>query len=675
MKNHSSRQNQLISETSPYLLQHANNPVNWHPWSDLALDKAHAENKLIIVSIGYSACHWCHVMEKESFEDEEVAHVMNNHYVSIKVDREERPDIDQIYMNAIQLLSGQGGWPLNCIALPDGSPVYSGTYFPKQQWLQVLETLATMWHNEPKKLLDQAEQLKQGITETELITEPKEPEAFDKQELVNAVNQWKYKFDRHHGGEDYAPKFPMPDNHQFLMQYAKLENDHDTLNHVLFTLGKMADGGIYDHLRGGFARYSVDKSWFVPHFEKMLYDNAQLVSLYSRAFQLTKDEAFRNVAYETLEFVSRELTSPDGGFYSSLDADSEGVEGKYYVWKLSEIQEILANDAGLFCDYYGITETGNWEHGKNILNVNKSFDELQEKHGISSSDARGILETCRKKLFEQQNKRVPPQLDDKIITSWNALMMKGFLDAYIVFKEEQFLDKALQNANFIKKNLLKPNHRLDRTFKNDQSKINAFLDDYSFLIDAFISMYQATFDEEWLHLAHNLVESTKKHFYDPTSGMFYYTSDEDRALVARKMELGDNVIASSNSSMAKNLFAIGTILENNVFIVQSKQMLTNVADQVYRYPKYYSNWGVLLLWHTYPYYEVAISGNNAREKQREWNEFFIPNHLVITSDKPSGLPLLKDRWQHDTTNIYVCRNNTCHLPVTDVSKAVEKITF
>ncbi len=673
MHHKQARKNMLANESSPYLLQHATNPVNWFPWNDEALERAKNENKLIIVSIGYSACHWCHVMEKESFENQDVADKMNEQYVSIKVDREERPDIDQIYMNAVQLIARQGGWPLNCIALPDGSPVYGGTYFQRDQWMHVLESLATIWKNEPQKLFEQAEQLKHGINQTELIHEPKEKTAFIREDLVQAVHHWKNKFDSLHGGDDFAPKFPMPDNHLFLLNYATLTGDDEVLDHVILTLDRMASGGIYDHLRGGFARYSVDKKWFVPHFEKMLYDNAQLVGLYSKAYQLTRKNHFKNVVFHTLEFVNRELTAPEGGFYSALDADSEGEEGKFYVWSKKEVTDILGDDAPLFCDFYGIIAPGNWEDGKNILFTQQSENELTKKYNIEPKEFEIIIQNCKNKLIQHQDKRIRPSLDDKILTSWNALMIKAFAEAYQVFGDLHFLNQAIKNAVFIQNNLLKNDFRLDRSYKNGKSKINAFLDDYAFFIDACLELYEATFETHWLNLAHNVLEHANKYFFDENSGMYYYTSGMDRALVARKMELSDNVIASSNSAMAKILFKVGSLLENKDYLLQSKQMLTNMLEEVYKYPKYYSNWGILLLWHSWPFYEVVFSGEKAYELKSEWHRNFTPNHFTAGSTIESDLPLLKNRWFPKETRIFVCRNNTCNLPVNNVKDALKQV--
>ena len=374
--------NHLINESSPYLLQHAHNPVNWFPWGEEALAKAKQEDKMILVSIGYAACHWCHVMERESFENEIVARIMNEHFVCIKVDREERPDIDQVYMEAVQLLTGHGGWPLNCFALPDGRPVYGGTYFPRENWISMLSSLEKLYSTQRTGLEQQAEDIRKGMVSNELFLEEIQAEAYNPDELKMLYKNWQKDFDREEGGENHAPKFPMPDNYEFLLMYAHFSTNREALEHVILTLEKMAGGGIYDHIGGGFSRYSTDMYWKVPHFEKMLYDNAQLVSLYSEAYQKTRIPRFQQVVEETLDFIQRELTSPEGGFYASLDADSEGEEGKYYVWTKKEIDTILGEDSDLFCRYYNVTAQGNWEHGKNILHNVSTAKELAAQSGI-----------------------------------------------------------------------------------------------------------------------------------------------------------------------------------------------------------------------------------------------------------------------------------------------------
>ena len=425
--------NQLIHETSPYLLQHAHNPVNWYPWGKEALDKAQKENKLIIVSIGYAACHWCHVMEHESFENEEVAKYMNDNFVAIKVDREERPDIDQVYMNAVQLLTGSGGWPLNCIALPDGRPIYGGTYFPKIQWINMLTQVSDFVKQNPDKAEQQAKSLTQGVQSSEMIYLNTEEAKFTTDDLNSIFTTWKSNIDFKNGGYNRAPKFPLPAGYQFLLHYNYITEDADALKAVTTTLNKMADGGIYDQIGGGFSRYSTDAYWKVPHFEKMLYDNAQLVSLYSSAYQKTKDPKYKIIVTETLDFIQRELTSKEGGFYSSLDADSEGEEGKFYVWTKSELQKALGNKADLIIDYYNVTEKGNWENSQNILFKSATDKKIADKYNITERELTKRVLEAKKILLKERKKRIRPGLDDKILTSWNALMLKAYIDAYRVF--------------------------------------------------------------------------------------------------------------------------------------------------------------------------------------------------------------------------------------------------
>src|SRR6218665_2712871 len=532
--------NSLEKETSPYLLQHAHNPVNWFAWGDEALEKAKREDKIILVSVGYSACHWCHVMEHESFEDETVAQLMNDYFVCIKVDREERPDIDQVYMMAVQLMTGHGGWPLNCFALPDGRPIYGGTYFPKQQWMNVLLNLADLYKNEKQKALDYAAQLTEGVRLAELVKTSEEQHAFSETTLSESYRNWKLRFDDVEGGPNKAPKFPLPNNYQFLLQYGR--NNPGLLQHVNLTLKKMAYGGIYDQLGGGFARYSVDHYWKVPHFEKMLYDNGQLVTLYSEAFTKTKDPLYKQVVYETLAFVARELTSPEGGFYSALDADSEGEEGKFYVWTRQELQSILNEDYAVFADYYNVDGRGLWEHEHNILLRHDDDETIAQRHKISMDELHTLIANSKKQLLAEREKRVRPGLDDKILTSWNALMLKGYVDAYNAFDEQLFLDAAVKNAEFILGKMHMNNGALNRTYKNGESKINGFLEDYSFVIEGLIALYQATFSEKYLLKAQELMEYCMMHFRDEKSGMFFFTSDTDQALITRKMELSDNVI-------------------------------------------------------------------------------------------------------------------------------------
>ncbi|MCP5105091.1 MAG: thioredoxin domain-containing protein [bacterium] len=665
--------NHLINESSPYLLMHAHNPVDWYPWGKEALEKARKEKKLIIISIGYAACHWCHVMEEQSFEDPEVARLMNENFVSIKVDREERPDIDQVYMSAAQLITGSGGWPLNAVALPDGRPFFAGTYFPKQNWISLLTRIRDVHAASPEKLLQQAESVTQGIRSAELVNfNPVKPD-FSMKELQDAFSKWTARIDYEWGGHKGAPKFPMPVDHRFLLYYFHLTGETKALEAVTVTLDRMAMGGIYDQVGGGFARYSTDNVWKVPHFEKMLYDNAQLVSLYSYAYQLTKKPLYKRVVYDTLEFVERELTSKEGGFYSSLDADSEGEEGKFYVWSETALKKILGKDAPVVMAYYNVTGGGNWEEGKNILFSRASDDVFAKKHGLSPDQLRQKIDAAGKKLLAARSKRVRPPLDDKILTAWNALMLTGYVDAYRVFHDERFLERALKSAGFLKKNALSSDGRLNRNYKDGKSSINGFLDDYAFLIRAFIGLYQVTFDEKWLFEADKMTTYALTHFYDESSRMFYYTSGLDPALIARKMEITDNVIPGSNSEMGMNLYLLGEYFYKEEYIEKSRRMLNNVKGNLLKYGGYFSNWGILMAHFVSSPYEVAIVGENWAAVRRELDGHYLPGMILMGGKEEGKLPLLKDKLVQGRTTIYVCKDKACRLPVTDIKKALEQM--
>ncbi len=665
--------NELIHESSPYLLQHAHNPVNWYPWGDAALAKAKAENKMLIISIGYAACHWCHVMEHESFEDTAVARVMNENFICIKVDREERPDVDQIYMTAAQLITGSGGWPLNAIALADGRPFYAGTYFPKAKWVQMLEYFVDMQKKEPEKLVKSAEQVTQGIHVTENVTFKDEAKSFSIADLDKQFSTMKAGLDFKKGGANRAPKFPMPSVWEYLLHYNYLGKNADALKATTVTLDNMALGGIYDHLEGGFARYSTDADWHVPHFEKMLYDNSQLVSLYAHAFQATKNLLYKKVVYETLDFVQHELTSPEGAFYSSLDADSEGEEGKYYVWTKLEVDEALGSDAAVFAVYYNITANGNWEHGNSILLRNETDEAIAKQFDLTTTELKSKIDAAKVKLMKIRNARVKPGLDDKILTSWNALMISGYTDAYRAFGEELFLNTAIKNADFLLKTAIAANGEMTRNYKNGKASINALLDDYAFTISAFIDLYQATFDEKWLTEANKLTGYVLEHFFDSKSKMFFYTHNQYSNLISRKMELSDNVIPSSNSEMAKNLFLLGHFLYNEDYISKAKQMLINVEADVDRNIYFYANWGILEAWFTSPLYEVAIMGDDFKNKRQQFDEHYLPNVILLGGKAEGELALLENKLVPGQTMIYVCRDKTCKLPVAEVSKALAQI--
>ncbi|MEI6816058.1 MAG: thioredoxin domain-containing protein, partial [Bacteroidota bacterium] len=512
--------NHLIHESSPYLLQHAHNPVDWYPWGEEAFEKAKKEDKLVLISIGYSACHWCHVMEHESFEDTATAHLMNEHFICIKVDREERPDIDQVYMNAVQLMTGQGGWPLNCFALPDGRPVYGGTYFPKQKWNDVLMQLQNIYVKDKAKFIEYAEQLTDSVKRSELVQMIPDDFEFSINDLHLMVDVWKKSFDTKEGGPARVPKFPLPNNYEFLLNYFHLsmlkdKSDENLLKQIHLTLDKMAYGGIYDQIGGGFARYSTDGYWKVPHFEKMLYDNAQLMSLYASAYQQSKDPLYKNVVMETLDWMKREMTSDEGLFYSALDADSEGKEGKFYIWTKKEIEAILKDKASLFCDYYEVDKAGLWEEGCSILLRRNNDKEFAALHHIHDVDAMMTdIVACKKILLQERNKRIHPGLDDKQLTSWNALMIMGYVDAYNAFGEQEHLLAAKRCADFILKNIRNQDGGLYHNYKKGKATINGYLEDYSFMMEALMALYQATFEEHYLMTAKDLADYCIKHFFD-----------------------------------------------------------------------------------------------------------------------------------------------------------------
>jgi uncharacterized protein YyaL (SSP411 family) len=667
--------NRLANSASPYLLQHANNPVDWYPWGAEALQKAKDENKLILVSIGYSACHWCHVMEHESFEDEQVAAVMNEYFVCIKVDREERPDVDQIYMSAIQLMTGRGGWPLNCICLPDQRPIYGGTYFRKNDWISLLFNLADFYKQKPKEAEEYAVKLTEGICQYESVKFIDSQPEYAKEDLETILRNWERYFDRVEGGIGSAPKFPMPNNWQFLMRYAFLMQDDDIAQQVKLTLHKMAFGGIYDHIGGGFARYSVDGHWHVPHFEKMLYDNAQLIALYSEAAVWQYDPLYPQIVDETIQFVKRELTSTDGGFYSALDADSEGVEGKFYTFTKDEIEKILGPDANLFCIYYNVTDDGNWhEEETNVFFRKERDQQLAEKLGLDESDLVSKINALRNKVLEERSKRVRPGLDYKILTSWNSLMLKGLCEAYRAFNKAEYLELALQNAQFMTDNMIKEGGQLIRIYNkksNPGDSTFAFLDDYANIIDAFIALYEVTFDEDWLQKAKSLIDQAIQHYYDQQTGIFYFTAADDEQLIARKSEIMDSVIPASNSVMANNLKKLGLLFDNEDYTEISAQLLRNVVGQIAKYGSSYSNWCSLLLNEIFAINEVAIVGDQAEELRLEMEKNYVPNKIMLGGKKGS-LPLLQDKFTADT-HIYVCKDKTCGLPSENTEAALKQI--
>ncbi len=674
MKKQKGSPNRLIHESSPYLLQHAYNPVDWYPWVPEALEKAGREDKPIIVSIGYSACHWCHVMERESFENGSIASYMNTHFVCIKVDREERPDIDQIYMDAVQAMAVQGGWPLNVFLTPGQKPFYGGTYYPPQSWMQLLKNVIKAFTGQRKELFESAEQITGIIGRSEVDKfrlAPKE-ETYETEKLAPSVKAMQENFDRIFGGMNKAPKFPMPSLWVYLLRYGYFTADKGLSDHVLFTLEKIARGGIYDQAGGGFARYSVDEGWFAPHFEKMLYDNGQLIGLFSEAYICSGNALFKEVVEETATFMERELMNDEGGFYSALDADSEGVEGKYYTWTSDEFKAVLGDESDFWIGFFGLEAQGNWENGSNILTRLESNKAIAKAFGISEKKAAEKLKIVKEKLYRHREKRIRPGLDDKILASWNGLALKGLAQAYEAFQDERLLSLAQKNAGYLIRFHVEGD-RLFRTKAGHRNAITGYLDDYAFVIEGLISLYQVTFDEHLLEKAKELTDHTLTYFYDENEKLFYYTGADNDALITRKKEIFDNVIPASNSSMAANLYFLGLLYDEGRYLDIAEQMVSLMSGLLYKEPSYLSNWGLLYLMYARPFAEIAITGEDCQKVRKELSGYYQPNRLFCGTANRSGLPLLQNRGSKDKTTIYVCYNKSCKLPVHTAREAAAQM--
>ncbi len=674
--------NKLQHETSPYLLQHAHNPVDWYAWKPEAFDRAQKENKPILVSIGYSTCHWCHVMERESFENEEVAVFMNEHFINIKVDREERPDVDQIYMEVCQIISGSGGWPLNCFLLPDGRPFFAGTYYPPQaaynrpSWMQVLQNLSNAFQNRRETVESQANRLVEVIQNSDAALLGNQIEGLEAAQvftpviLQNIFHTLKDRFDKENGGFGGAPKFPGTMALEYLLNYYHFFKDELARNHVELSLDKMIMGGIYDQIGGGFSRYSVDAQWLVPHFEKMLYDNALLVSLLSEAYKITKKELYKESIEETLTFIEREMTSEEGGFYSALDADSEGEEGKFYVWQEEEIKNALGDFASTFIQYYNIWKQGNWE-GKNILN--RKMDVNEFAHFINAENVEALktqLKQARENLLEQREKRIRPGLDDKIILGWNALQCTAYAKAYASLGNEAYKETAIRNLNFLLSKFLKDDGiTLFHTYKNGKAQYDAFLDDYAFLIETILNVYEITFDNLLIQQAERYTEFVLEHFLDSEANLFYFTSSNQKDLIVRRKDLYDSATPSGNSTMVHNLQKLGILLGKERYRDLAAEMLMSLRDSIEKYPSSFGKWGVGLMNEVYQLNEVAVVGKNAISIAKKINLEFIPNKLIMaTTENNDNFPLLEGKKVEIDTLIYICRNYTCQKPVKTIEE-------
>jgi uncharacterized protein YyaL (SSP411 family) len=674
--------NLLIKETSPYLLQHADNPVNWYPWGDEALQLAREEDKPILLSVGYAACHWCHVMAHESFEDEQTAGLMNRFFVNVKVDREERPDLDSIYMQAVQAMTGSGGWPMTVFLTPDGHPFFGGTYYPKQArfglpgFQQVLLTVAKGWQERRAELLESADRITQHIQQTVSLVEG--TSRLPTQVLETAIQNLANSFDRTWGGFGKAPKFPQPMGLEFLLREFLRTGDPQTLEMAEITLQNMALGGIYDQLGGGFARYSTDERWLVPHFEKMLYDNAQLARLYQHAWQITGRALYRRISEETLDYVLREMTHPEGGFYSSQDADSEGVEGKFYVWSAQEVEEVLGQDAALFMAVYGVTENGNWE-GTNILQRVNEPETLAKKFGLTPEEALTRLEGARRKLFHLRSQRVWPGLDDKVLTAWNGLMMAAFAEAGRDLGREGFTSAAIRNAEFIYNTMRADNGRLLRTWKSgSEAKYNAYLEDYAYLAEGLLALYQTTFDERWLLWAQELVEVILKYFADEANGGFYDTSDDHEALIQRPKDLQDNALPSGNAMAVHALLKLSLYTGNMDYWDLAEKAIARMGSLLERFPSSFGEWLNAASFMLSEPIEVALVGAQDQLKpllQVVWDGY-RPNQVVAAGAERDDqvIPLLAGRARVDGLGTaYVCRRFVCKRPVSDPAELADQL--
>jgi uncharacterized protein YyaL (SSP411 family) len=662
--------NALIHSSSPYLLQHAHNPVNWEEWHPELWEQAKQKDRLVLISIGYSACHWCHVMERESFEDEQTAALMNSIFINIKVDREERPDVDMVYMDACQLMTGRGGWPLNVICLPDGRPVYAGTYFPNENWQQAILQLQALWQTDKAKADEYANKVFQGISQMNAVhLEPSQ--TFSKSSIGALYQQLSEGFDWEEGGANRVPKFPLPNQYEWLLDYHLQTADEEAKDFVNLSLLKMANGGIYDHLRGGFCRYSTDGHWFAPHFEKMLYDNAQLISLYSRAFGITDAPLYREIVQDTIRFCNTELS--DGvAYYSALDADSEGIEGRYYVFTHQELSQCLNEEELTFAEtLFSCTETGNWEHGYNILFRKLAPLQVLQTLNIDVTSYTVLLKTVKSKLLAFQQQRPRPGLDYKIITAWNGLMLKALSDAGTYLNDKSYIGQAETLANWMKTQLWHDG-QLYRIYSLNKKSVNGFLEDYACYAEGLLALFSATGKEEYASFAMELTEAAIKRFRDPETGIFYFSPNDGEALLLRKTDLGDDVINSASSVMAHVLCKLGTIYQRPGMMRMGYQMLDAARTQLKAHPGWYSNWGRLALAESTGFIQISCTGHGAGNAARQLLKT-TPAHAQISfAETNSTLPQFQSKIG-DSLKIYICLGETCLEPVNSVEQAVEII--
>jgi hypothetical protein len=672
--------NRLVHESSPYLQQHAHNPVDWFPWGDEALQKAQKENKPVLVSIGYSACHWCHVMERESFEDEATAAIMNERFVNIKIDREERPDLDHIYMDAVQAMTGSGGWPLNVFLTPDKKPFYGGTYFPpvraynRPSWKEILVNVSDAFRLKRHEIDAQAENLTEHLLVSNNfgLHQTREAGFFSKETTEQIFQNLMKSADKEWGGFSRAPKFPQTFSTLYLLRYSYFCKNEEALKQALLSIDKMIEGGIYDQVGGGFARYSTDTEWLIPHFEKMLYDNALLVSVLCEVYQLTKKDKYKIVIEETLAFIQNEMMHPDGGFYSALDADSEGEEGRFYTWSKTEIDTLLGTNAELFCEYYQVTDKGNFEY-RNILHIKEDADAFALRKNISVPVFQALLRQLKQTLLQARNKRIRPGMDDKIILAWNGLMNTAFSKAFAATGNEEYRRVALKNMQFLVSNFSAGDKdAFSHTWKNGEAKYNAFLDDYACLIEALITLQEITGDSAWLVKAKSLSAFVLESFSEEETGFFFYTPSSSTDVIVRKKEVYDGALPSGNAVMAQNLHRLSIYFDMPEWGEIARKTTGALENAIVRYPTSFSCWASLVLEIITGTCELAITGDNPEELFNDVISQYIPNKVIMKSGKmESPFPLLNGKAIGPVPLIFLCRNYTCQQPVNSVQSLVE----
>ncbi|HTN46979.1 MAG TPA: thioredoxin domain-containing protein [Flavipsychrobacter sp.] len=669
--------NKLMGEQSLYLQQHAHNPVDWYPWGDEAFELAKKENKPVIVSIGYAACHWCHVMEHESFEDAVTAAYMNEHFINIKVDREEHPDVDQMYMDAVQAISGSGGWPLNVFVTPDKIPFYGGTYYPPQpaysrpSWMQLMQRMTEIWTQRPEEIQAQSEQMLTFLKNASRIGFKPGNIVWEKKNADEIAENLLRHADKKQGGFGNAPKFPQTMAIQYLLEHYHYTKHEASLQQALLSLDKMMEGGIYDQLGGGFARYSTDADWLAPHFEKMLYDNALLLKVYCTAYRLTKQSKYKTVIEETITFAERELKDESGIYYSALDADSEGIEGKFYTWTWDEWNAVFKEEEDMLKDYFGVKELGNWEH-TNILHVALNINEIAAKRGISKEVVEQRIAEGKKRLLAWREKKIRPATDDKSLLSWNALMNTALVDAGIALSDMQYLDRAREHMNLLLANFTE-NGSLRHVWKQGKARIDASLEDYATLIQALLQLGSATGDATCILEANRYAETVMHDFLQEDGVLFYYSAAHSKNVPVRKIDLYDGALPSANALMAYNLSVLGRCMGRNMWIEQSDQMLQQLHQAAAKHSLSFAFWSLQMQRAAYGLKTVLLTGEERTAFKIEFDKVLLPHTFIFSTTGEAEIPLTADKKNRKESFIFVCTEDACYPPVSDVSQAIDLI--